>query len=160
MVSEDETAVGYDNALGLETLRFLRHIIEATNTDVATSPDFYQQLFFAGKLGFYITSPSSVRSFAQTVGNRFTMRTAPYLVTDQTNGRRPSGGNAATILAHPPISRRHWRACRERRNARWLKAFPAQAFTNASWMTLMSNGVRRFSPASGPPQVRSKPCKP
>lgn len=102
MVTQDETAVGYDNALGLDTLRFLRRIAEATNMDVATSPDSYQQLFFAGKLGFYITSPSAVSSFIQTVGNRFAMRTAPYPVTDKANGRLPSGGNAATILAKDP----------------------------------------------------------
>jgi multiple sugar transport system substrate-binding protein len=102
MMSKDEAGVGYDNALGLDALRFLRRVAEETNMDVATSPDSYQQLFFAGKLGFYITSPSAVRSFAKTVGDRFVMRTAPYPITDKAKGLLPSGGNAATILAKDP----------------------------------------------------------
>ncbi|UXN57544.1 ABC transporter substrate-binding protein [Phyllobacterium zundukense] len=102
ILTKDEKAVGYDNILGLETLRFLRHIAEATDMDVATAQNSYKELFFAGKLGFYITSPSSVRSFMQTIGDRFAMRTAPYPLIDRVSGRLPSGGNAAVILAKDP----------------------------------------------------------
>jgi len=102
MVTADETAVGYDNELGLETLKFLRHLAEATDMEVANTPDSYRQQFFAGKLGFFITSPSAVRSFSETVGDRFAMRTAKYPLADKENGGLPTGGNAATILAQDP----------------------------------------------------------
>lgn len=102
MLSDDGKSVGYDNALGLDALKALRHVAEATKMDVASSADSYKQAFFAGKLGFYITSPSAVRSFMETIGSRFRMGTAPYPLADKVNGRLPSGGNAAVILAKDP----------------------------------------------------------
>jgi multiple sugar transport system substrate-binding protein len=99
MLSADDKSVGYNNELGLEALKFLRSVAVETTMKVASTPDPYRQLFFAGKLGLFITSPSAVRQYAETIGDRFEMRTAKYPVADKGKGRLPTGGNAAMILS-------------------------------------------------------------
>ena len=106
MVTADESAAGYDNALGLDALTFLRRIVAETGMAVSTTPDPYRQQFFAGRLGIMVASPSGVRSFSEAVGDRFEMRTAVYPVTDRADGGLPTGGNAATVLAQDPDQQR------------------------------------------------------
>ncbi len=68
LISADEKGIGYDNDLGLNALTFLRHVAEATKMHIAANQDEYRQLFFAGKLGMFFSSPSSVKSYTETVG--------------------------------------------------------------------------------------------
>ncbi|MEZ2127916.1 MULTISPECIES: ABC transporter substrate-binding protein [unclassified Sinorhizobium] len=101
IVNADGTGVGFDNAVGLDALKLLQRLAKETSMNVATTADPYRQQFFAGKLGFFISSPSSVAAFTEAVGNRFTMRTAPFPISTS-GGGLPTGGNAVAIIAQDP----------------------------------------------------------
>ncbi|WP_153064551.1 ABC transporter substrate-binding protein [Agrobacterium sp. LAD9] len=98
MVSADGRTVGFDNQIGLSAMKLLQRIANDTKMNVAAKASAYQQQFFAGKLGFFVTSPSSVANFTKTVGGRFEMRTATFPIAAK-NGGLPTGGNAVAITA-------------------------------------------------------------
>lgn len=62
--------------------------------------DFEQsrQQFVAGKIGFIFSSPNGARAFSDLIGDRFELRSAVFPIADKTNGKLPTGGNAAMIL--------------------------------------------------------------
>ncbi|PZM12960.1 ABC transporter substrate-binding protein [Rhizobium tubonense] len=104
VTTADGARVGYENAIGLKAMRLIQRISKETNMTVATTVDPFRQQFFAGKLGFFATSPSSVANFTETVGNRFKLRTATFPV-DADGGGLPTGGNAVTITAQDKSKR-------------------------------------------------------
>lgn len=98
IVNDEGTGVGFDNETGLKAMRLLQRIAKETGMNVANNSDLFRQQFFAGKLGMFITSPSSVANFTEAVGDRFTMLTAPYPMS-VADGGLPTGGNAIAITA-------------------------------------------------------------
>ncbi|SEI21540.1 multiple sugar transport system substrate-binding protein [Rhizobium tibeticum] len=100
-MNDARTGTGFDNEVGLQSLKLLQRLTAETHMTVATDVKPYRQQFFAGKLGFFVASPSAAANFAQTVGNRFTMRTAPFPI-GAANGTLPTGGNVVTITAQDP----------------------------------------------------------
>jgi len=98
MVSADGAGVGFNDKIGLEAMKLLQRISLETKMNVATTGSAFQQQFFAGKLGLFVASPSSIANFTRSVGGRFEMRTAPFPIVAKEGGL-PTGGNAVAIIA-------------------------------------------------------------
>jgi multiple sugar transport system substrate-binding protein len=68
--------------------------------------DQSRQQFGAGKTGIYVASPANLQQINGLVGGKFPLRTATFPISDQANGRIPTGGNGVMILARDPAKQR------------------------------------------------------
>jgi len=64
-----------------------------------------RQQFGTGGTGIIFDSPARLGVITGLVGGRFPLRTAPFPITDATNGGVPTGGNAAVILTRDAAKR-------------------------------------------------------
>lgn len=104
LLTPDGKDVGFDKAKGLESLALYQRF----HTEGGQKPIEQQaarQTFFAGKMGFYMTTTAAIRSFRVEVGSRFALATSPLplLAPDATIS---SGGMIAVILTKDPAKRR------------------------------------------------------
>ncbi len=67
--------------------------------------DQNRQQFGTGGTGIIFDSPARLNVITGLVGGRFPLRTAPFPITDATNGGVPTGGNAAVILTRDAAKR-------------------------------------------------------
>lgn len=104
LLSPDERSVGFDTEKGLAALAmYQRFFKEGGQKPIEVQAA--RQTFFAGKMGFYMTTTAAIRSFRTESGNRFTLSTAalPLMSTDATIS---SAGMVAFILTKDPAKRR------------------------------------------------------
>ncbi|WP_420334265.1 ABC transporter substrate-binding protein [Roseibium sp.] len=97
MMSEDETAVAWNNEIGLDAMKLAVRFVEEGGMPLITKEESVT-LFCAGKKGIHFTSTASVRRFGECSEGNFEYVTGTYPVTDTENGGVPTGGNAAMIL--------------------------------------------------------------
>jgi multiple sugar transport system substrate-binding protein len=64
--------------------------------------DQSRQQFIAGKIGIFFDTPARLRQVTDLIGDKFTLRTAPFPIDDKAKGGLPTGGNAALITTHDP----------------------------------------------------------
>lgn len=97
MLNADETDVAFNGPEGLSALRLLdRMVREGGMPNYAGTADL--QAFAAGKLGMMFRTTAQVRGVADSVGDKFGLRTTVMPVIDPQNGRLPTGGAGAMIV--------------------------------------------------------------
>ena len=104
LLSADGKDIGFDNAKGLAALAlYQRFFKEGGQRPIEQQAA--RQAFFAGKMGFYMTSTAAVRSFGGQIGERFVLQTAalPLLSPDATVS---SAGMVAMIVTKDPVKRK------------------------------------------------------
>ncbi len=104
LLTPDEKDIGFDNAKGLEALTLYQRF----HTEGGQKPIEQQaarQTFFAGKMGFYITTTAAIRSFRTEVGQRFQLATAPLPLLSP-EATISSGGMIAVIITKDPAKRK------------------------------------------------------
>ncbi|WEK52193.1 MAG: ABC transporter substrate-binding protein [Candidatus Kaistia colombiensis] len=98
MMKDDNKTVAFDNGSGLTALKLARSFV----TDgKMVQRDFEQsrQQYAAGKLGIIFASPNSARGFSDLIGDRFTLMSSTFPVSNLEKGVVPTGGNGMMILA-------------------------------------------------------------
>jgi multiple sugar transport system substrate-binding protein len=104
LMTPDERDIGFDNAQGLAALTLFRRF-HTEGGQSAIDMQAARQTFFAGRLGFYVSSTALVRAFSNEIGTRFQLRTARVpLLSPQ--GTMSTGGMAAVILSADAAKRR------------------------------------------------------
>jgi multiple sugar transport system substrate-binding protein len=89
--------VAFDNEAGMKALRTFRRFVTEGGMQVLDWNQSRQQ-FGAGKTGIFYTTPAHLTVISEMVGNKFTLRTAPFPLDDKENGGVPTGGNAVVML--------------------------------------------------------------
>ena len=98
MMNEDETAVAWNNEIGLNAMNLAVRFVEEGGMPLITK-DESSTLFCSGKKGIHFTSTAGVRSFGECAEGNFEYVTGVYPVANTETGGVPTGGNAAMILA-------------------------------------------------------------
>lgn len=98
LLKPDDSAVAFDDGTGLAALRTFRRFVTDGGMQLIDWNQSRQQ-FGAGKIGIYAASPANLQQITGLVGDKFALRTHTFPITDQANGRIPTGGNGAVILA-------------------------------------------------------------
>jgi len=103
LLSEDGRRVGFDTPAGLRAFTLLREMVTRGGM-VDASAEQAMQDFIAGNIGFYLTSSANLNTLTAQIGERFTLRTAPFPVP-RPDARIVSGGGAATMFARGDAKR-------------------------------------------------------
>ena len=99
MLSPDETRVAFGDP-GLKALQLLDRMVKDGKMPPLTT-DAALQAFYAGKLGIFMGTTAYIGSMVKSVGPEVELRTTrmPVITAE---GRLPTGGNAAVMLAREP----------------------------------------------------------
>ncbi|MEO1498883.1 MAG: extracellular solute-binding protein [Planctomycetota bacterium] len=98
MMNEDETAVAWNNEIGLGAMQLAVRFVEEGGMPLLTKEESVT-LFCAGRKGIHFTSTASVRRFGDCSEGNFEYVTGTYPVANTETGGVPTGGNAAVILS-------------------------------------------------------------
>ena len=98
MMNADETAVAWNNEIGLNAMKLAVRFVEEGGMPLITKEES-STLFCAGKKGIHFTSTASVRRFGDCSEGNFEYVTGVYPVANTETGGVPTGGNAAMILS-------------------------------------------------------------
>ena len=104
MMNEDETAVAWNNDIGLNAMKLAVRFVEEAGMPLITKEES-ATLFCAGKKGIHFTSTASVRRFGECSNGNFEYVTGVYPVANTETGGVPTGGNAAMILSSDPAKK-------------------------------------------------------
>ncbi len=104
MLAAGGKSVAFGEKGGLEALTIARRAVTEGGMQLLGDEQSRQQ-FAAGGIGIIFDSPARLGTITGLVGDRFKLRTAPFAVTDKTNGGLPTGGNAAVITAQDAAKR-------------------------------------------------------
>lgn len=105
MLSADGKSVAFGGEAGLAAVRLARRFVTECGMELIGA-DQNRQQFATGGIGIIFDSPARLAVISNLVGGRFPLRTAPFPITDKTNGGVPTGGNAAVIMATDPAKLR------------------------------------------------------
>ena len=105
MLNDAGTASAFGGDLGLKALRTFRRFVTEGGQQLIDFDQSRQQ-FSAGKIGILIETPARMRLVLDTIGNRFTLRTATFPIDNKASGGIPTGGNAAVITARDPAKQK------------------------------------------------------
>lgn len=103
MMSDDGTEVTFDeNNHHVEAMKMARRLV--TEGGARTDQDRATQFsaFTEGRMGMWGLSPAGARNAAERVGDAFELRSAPFTVWNDAEGKLPTGGNAAIITTTDP----------------------------------------------------------
>lgn len=101
MMNADESAVGWDNEIGMNAVRLAVRFVEEGGMPLIPKDESWT-LFLSGAKGVHFTSTAGVRSAGESAEGNFEYVTGVYPVADQENGGVATGGNIAVILASEP----------------------------------------------------------
>jgi multiple sugar transport system substrate-binding protein len=104
LLSADERDIGFDTEKGLAALTLYQRF-HKEGGQKPIDQQAARQTFFAGKMGFYVTTTAAVRSFGNEIGKRFFLTTAPLPLLSQT-AKISSGGMVAVIVTKDPVKRK------------------------------------------------------
>ena len=104
LLTADEHDIGFDTPKGLAALTLYQRF-HKEGGQKPIEQQAARQTFFAGKMGFYMTTTAAIRSFRTESGNRFELRTAA-LPLQSPDATISSGGMIAVILAKDPEKRK------------------------------------------------------
>lgn len=99
-MAPDERTLTLGGPEGLRALEIMAEFGRAGRM-IAMARDQARQLFSGGNMGVMVSSSASLTALQRGAGGRFPVRTAPLPMLSP-NGRLPSGGNAAVIMARDP----------------------------------------------------------
>ncbi|RVT91999.1 ABC transporter substrate-binding protein [Rhodovarius crocodyli] len=97
LLSEDGKRVGFDSPEGLRSFQLLREMVTRGGMADATAEQAMQD-FIAGNIGMHLTSSANLNTLMAQIGERYTLRTAPFPVPNP-DARIVSGGAAATLFS-------------------------------------------------------------
>ena len=103
MMSDDGQAIAFnENDYHVEAMKMARRLVVegGARTDQDRATQF--TAFTEGRMGMWGLSPAGARSAAERVGDSFELRSAPFTVWNDADGKLPTGGNAAIITASDP----------------------------------------------------------
>ncbi|SIQ82953.1 carbohydrate ABC transporter substrate-binding protein, CUT1 family [Paracoccus thiocyanatus] len=100
-MNEDGVTVAWDGQTGTAALELARRFV-AEGGMKQMDFDQARQQFVAGLTGFTVQSVNSARSFGELSAGKFTLGTAIFPVDNAADGKIPTGGNGAVILASDP----------------------------------------------------------
>jgi multiple sugar transport system substrate-binding protein len=89
--------VAFGNEAGLNALKMFRSFVTEGGMQVLDWNQSRQQ-FGAGKTGILFTTPAHLTVVTDMVGDKFTLGTATFPLTDKENGGVPTGGNAVVMF--------------------------------------------------------------
>lgn len=104
LLTPDRKRVAFESPEGLRTLELLRQFTQRAKMPNYTREQGRQD-FTAGKLGMQYSSSAELALVTKQIGDRFTLRTAPWPTPDG-QSRIVSGGATATLLAKDPAKQR------------------------------------------------------
>lgn len=139
LLNAEETDIAFDNERGLAAMRTFRRFVTDGGMQLIDWEQSRQQ-FGAGKIGIYFASPANLAQVTGLVGEKFDLRTTTFPITDQANGRLPTGGNAVMILASDAA----------KRNAAWTFAKYVTSAEAQSVVVQMTGYLPTNLRASGP----------
>ncbi|WP_149540680.1 ABC transporter substrate-binding protein [Siccirubricoccus phaeus] len=97
LLSEDGKQVGFNSPEGLRAFQLLQEMVVRGGMADASAEQAMQD-FIAGNIGMHLTSSANLNTLTAQIGERFTLRTAPFPVP-RPDARIVSGGAAATLFA-------------------------------------------------------------
>ena len=103
MMSEDGQAVAFhENGHSVEAMKMARRLYEegGLRTDLDRETQF--AAFTEGRMGLWGLSPAGARNMQERVGDAFDLRSHPFTVWNDEDGKLPTGGNAAIITTQDP----------------------------------------------------------
>jgi multiple sugar transport system substrate-binding protein len=98
MLDETETKVAFGGPVGLKAMETLRKMVTEGGMPLIDWDQSRQQ-FIAGKIGLFFDTPARMRQVTDLTGDKFTLGTEIFPVDDKTNGKLPTGGNAAVVTS-------------------------------------------------------------
>jgi multiple sugar transport system substrate-binding protein len=103
MMSDDGKSVMFNqDDHHVKAMEMARRLVTEGGARVDQDRETQFSSFTEGRMGMWGLSPAGARSAAERVGDAFELRSAPFTVWDETNGKLPTGGNAAIITASDP----------------------------------------------------------
>ncbi|MAJ00550.1 MAG: ABC transporter substrate-binding protein [Nisaea sp.] len=103
MMSDDGQAVAFnENNTHIEAMKMAKRLADEGGLRVDLDRATQFAAFTEGRMGMWGLSPAGARNTQERVGNAFDLRSAPFTVWNDKNGRLPTGGNAAIITAQDP----------------------------------------------------------
>ncbi|MEL6648242.1 MAG: ABC transporter substrate-binding protein [Pseudomonadota bacterium] len=103
MMSDDGQAVAFhENGHAVEAMKLARrlHVEGGLRTDLDRDTQF--AAFTEGRMGLWGLSPAGARNMQERVGDAFDLRSHPFTVWNDAEGKLPTGGNAAIITTQDP----------------------------------------------------------
>ncbi|MEO0861852.1 MAG: ABC transporter substrate-binding protein [Pseudomonadota bacterium] len=103
MMSPDGQAVAFDeNDHALEAMKMAKRLHDegGLRTDLDRETQF--AAFTEGRMGLWGLSPAGARNMQERVGAQFDLRSHPFTVWNDQDGKLPTGGNAAIITTQDP----------------------------------------------------------
>jgi len=103
MMSPDGQAVAFDeNDHALEAMKMAKRLHDegGLRTDLDRETQF--AAFTEGRMGLWGLSPAGARNMQERVGAQFDLRSHPFTVWNDAEGKLPTGGNAAMITTQDP----------------------------------------------------------
>lgn len=103
MMSEDGQAVAFDeNDHAVEAMKMAKRLYDegGMRTDLDRETQF--AAFTEGRMGLWGLSPAGARNMQERVGDAFDLRSHPFTVWNDADGKLPTGGNAAIITTQDP----------------------------------------------------------
>lgn len=103
MLNEAGDTVAFDtDGHHVKAMELVRQIVELGGYNPETDLATQLTSFTEGKMGIYATSPASAKQIQERVGGNFDLRSVKFTVWNDTEGRLPTGGNAAIITTNDP----------------------------------------------------------
>ncbi|MEM7597025.1 MAG: ABC transporter substrate-binding protein [Pseudomonadota bacterium] len=103
MMSDDGQAVAFhEDGHAVEAMKMARRLYEegGLRTDLDRETQF--AAFTEGRMGLWGLSPAGARNMQERVGDAFDLRSHPFTVWNDEDGKLPTGGNAAIITTQDP----------------------------------------------------------
>lgn len=103
MMSEDGSSIAFNaNNHHIEAMKMARRLVVEGGARTDQDRETQFTAFTEGRMGMWGLSPAGARSAAERVGDAFELRSAPFTIWNETEGKLPTGGNAAIITASDP----------------------------------------------------------
>lgn len=103
MMSEDGQAVAFnENNHHIEAMKMAKRLHDEGGLRVDLDRETQFAAFTEGRMGFWGLSPAGARNMQERVGGEFDLRSHPFTVWNDADGKLPTGGNAAIITTQDP----------------------------------------------------------
>ncbi|MEM6461234.1 MAG: ABC transporter substrate-binding protein [Pseudomonadota bacterium] len=103
MMSPDGQAVAFhENDHAVEAMRMAKRLHDEGGLRVDLDRDTQFAAFTEGRMGLWGLSPAGARNMQERVGDQFDLRSHPFTVWNDAEGKLPTGGNAAIITTQDP----------------------------------------------------------
>ncbi|MEO1307826.1 MAG: ABC transporter substrate-binding protein, partial [Pseudomonadota bacterium] len=103
MMSDDGQAVAFnENDHHVEAMKMAKRLHDEAGLRVDLDRETQFAAFTEGRMGLWGLSPAGARNMQERVGDAFELRSHPFTVWNDADGKLPTGGNAAIITTQDP----------------------------------------------------------